>query len=143
MLYTEYMRKAYTITLDYCENGLCYLRPDFRRILSDAGMDETVISDWTVPMDAIEDELKLEAERRNLASDKTRQVMDWLYELLTTSITPKITQEESDLVNNIVEYMNTKDKLNEKENRLKAREHAVQQKEDVRRIVSGINFSKR
>ena len=143
MLYTEYMRKAKTIALDYCENGLCYLRPDFRRVLSDAGMDETVISDWTVPMDAIEDELKLEAERRNLASDKTRQVMDWLYELLTTSITPKITQEESDLVNNIVEYMNTKDKLNEKENRLKAREYAVQQKEDVRRIVSGINFSKR
>lgn len=145
MLYTEFMKKAEEFILSYDEDsGLTYLEPDYVAILRGLKMNpEEDISDYPLSWAGLEDRMKLEVERRNKLDDRTKYVVDWLYSVLTAAIEPAMLQEENELMKNMMDYMNLNVALKEKEKNLAQKEEALDQKQNVVKMMPGINFSKR
>lgn len=145
MLYTEFMKKAEEFILSYDEDsGLTYLEPDYVAILRGLKMNpEEDISDYPLSWAGFEDRMKLEVERRNKLDDRTKYVVDWLYSVLTAAIEPAMLQEENELMKNMMDYMNLNVALKEKEKNLAQKEEALDQKQNVVKMMPGINFSKR
>lgn len=145
MLYTEFMKKAEEFILSYDEDsGLTYLEPDYVAILRGLKMDpEKDISDYPLSWAGLEDRMRLEVERRNKLDDRTKYVVDWLYSVLTAAIEPAMLQEENELMKNMMDYMNLNVALKEKEKNLAQKEEALDQKQNVVKMMPGINFSKR
>lgn len=145
MLYTEFMKKAEEFILSYDEDsGLTYLEPDYVAILRGLKMNpEADISDYPLSWAGLEDRMRLEVERRNKLDDRTKYVVDWLYSVLTAAIEPAMLQEENELMKNMMDYMNLNVALKEKEKNLAQKEEALDQKQNVVKMMPGINFSKR
>lgn len=94
--------------------------------------------------------MKLEVERRNKLSDKSRFVIDWIFEIISSTIEPTMFQEENELMKNMMDYMKLNHELQEKEQALQDREADLDHKEEVQetrgnvlQLVPGMNFSKR
>lgn len=145
MLYTEFMKKAEEFILSYDEDsGLTYLEPDYVVILRGLKMNpEEDISDYPLSWAGLEDRMKLEVEKLNKLDDRTKYVVDWLYSVLTAAIEPAMLQEENELMKNMMDYMNLNVSLKEKEKNLAQKEEALDQKQNVVKMMPGINFSKR
>lgn len=108
MLYTEFILKAKELTIIQDEETQqWYLEPEWQDILYRNGLgqldelNDSYLSGWY----DVEDILKLEVERRNRLNDKTPFVMNWLYDLLTTTVEPAMLQEETDYIKQVVEFM--------------------------------------
>lgn len=106
MLYGEFAFKVKELTIQQLDNGTWYLEPDWREILRSNELELENVSD--LPFDNwydVADMLALEVERRNARDSKQKEVVDWLYELITANIDPAMLQEETDYMKNIVEFM--------------------------------------
>lgn len=89
-------------------------------------------------------------ERRNKITDKTRFVIDWVFDVISSTIEPTMIQEENELMKNMMDYMKLNHELRGKEQALQEREANLDHKEEVLdkkdnilQLVPGMNFSKR
>lgn len=145
MLYQEFMNKATDLVVTTDEDtGISFLEPDYYAIMIFENMDpEHDISDVPVSWQQFAERMKLEAERRNAIDDRTKFVMDWLFQLLTAGVEPAMMQEETELIKNVMSYMNLNQELKEKEKTLQQKEESLDQKQSVVQLMPGMNFSKR
>lgn len=145
MIYVDFMKKAEEFVLSYDEDsGLTFLEPDYYAILLGLKMDpEKDISDIPLTWAEFEKRMELEVERRNKLDDRSKYVIDWLYSVLTSAIEPAMMQQESELMKNIMDYMNLNAELKEKEKSLNQKEEALDKKQNIVKMMPGINFSKR
>ena len=104
MLYADYIKKAKELTITYDEDALVsYLEPDWQTILCDNNMGnledipDMRIEGWY----DLEDVLKLEVEKRNAIMSRKNYIFEWIYNIITTTADPSLTEGE----NNIVEAM--------------------------------------
>lgn len=109
MLYSNFILKAKNLTIQQLDNGVWYLEPEWMDILyrNDLGilddLEDSYLSGWY----DVEDILKLEVDRRNARDSKKKEVIDWLYDLITTTVEPAMLQEETDYIKHVVEFMKT------------------------------------
>lgn len=152
MLYSEYMHEAMKLVVmdDSESSGFSYLDPNYRVLLLDAGQDPAKVTDHLIGWDDVVEVLKLEVERRNHITDKARFVIDWVFEIISSTIEPAMVQEENELMKNMMEYMKLNSELKSKEQALQDRAADLDHKEEVQetrgtvlQLVPGMNFSKR
>lgn len=109
MLYSNFILKAKNLTIQQLDNGVWYLEPEWMDILYRNGLgilddlEDSYLTGWY----DVEDILKLEVERRNLQDSKKKEVIDWLHDLITTTVEPAMLQEETDYIKQVVEFMKT------------------------------------
>lgn len=106
MLYGEYIFKAKDLVVQQLDNGNWYLEPDWKDILCRNNLDLNEVSDshlesWY----ELEDVLVLEVDRRNARDSKKEAVINWLYDLITSTVEPAVLQEETDYIKNVMDYM--------------------------------------
>ena len=107
MLYTDYILKAKELTIQQLDNGTWYLEPEWQDILwrHNLGeiddLEDSYLDGWYT----LEDILRLEVERRNKRDSKKNEVINWLYDVITTTVEPAMLQEETDYIKNVVEFM--------------------------------------
>lgn len=107
MLYTDFIYKAMDLTIEQADNGLYYLEPLWRNILYDNQMDVVNISDADADWGGVLDVLNLEVTKRNTINSKKPDVLNWLYDLITSQVEPAMLEEENDYLKNVIEYMKT------------------------------------
>lgn len=109
MLYSNFILKAKNLTIQQLDNGVWYLEPEWMDILYRNGLgilddlEDSYLSGWY----DVEDILKLEVERRNASDSKKKEVVDWVYELITATVEPAMLQEETDYIKQVVDFMKT------------------------------------
>jgi len=110
MLYSTFILKAKELTISQLDNGLSYLEPEWQDILYREGLGdlEDLTDSYLDGWYTVEDILKLEVEKRNLAVSKKKEVIDWLYDLITATVEPAMLQEETEYIKNLTEYMKAK-----------------------------------
>lgn len=114
MLYSDFILKAKELTIQQLDNGVWYLEPEWQDILYRNGLgaldelENSYLSGWY----DVEDILKLEVERRNARDSKQKEVVDWLYDLITANVEPAMLQEETDYIKQVTEFMKANHKLN-------------------------------
>lgn len=100
------------ITTD-SESNISYLEPPYRMLLREAGLiNEEVISN-----EELYELLKLEVEKRNAKVNRLQPILNWIYDTVSSTVEPAITQEENEMMKNLVEYMrlNKEHKANDQE----------------------------
>lgn len=117
MLYEKYILKAQELTIDKLDNGVWYLEPRWKETLIRNNLDglEEIDDYWIDDWKDVEDVLKLEVVRRNARDSKTNEVMNWLYDVISTTVEPAMLQEETDYIKNLVEYLKVNHDLQDKE----------------------------
>lgn len=141
MTYTEYMNDIKDIAL-FEEDGVWYLRPNYMHLIHlehlDLGyyVDPEDIEDMpNVTMKQIQEELRLEVGMRNKKKDHKKQVVDWLYELLTATVDPLVTEKQNEFIANVMDYLQYNDKLKDKE-------RALEEKSKIVDFAPGMSFKK-
>ena len=145
MLYSEFMKKAEELVLTTDEDsGLSFLEPDYYAIMKSVNMDpEEDIFDIPISWDQFVERMELQADKLNKLDDRSKYVMDWMFQVLTSAIEPAMVQEENELFKNMTEYMNRKHELAEKEKELQLKENTLGNKQSVVQLMPGMNFSKK
>lgn len=108
MLYYEFMQKAVSLAVVEADNGKYYLEPAFRVILDSEGLNPADVVDYEIGWGGVKEYLELYVKKMNAVSDKTPTVVDWFYETITMQLEPAITEEENEVVKNLIEYMKLK-----------------------------------
>ena len=108
MKYYDYMKHACDETIVQAENGLYYVEPAFRVILDLAGLNPANIEDYDVTWRGVQEYLDLQVKKLNTINDKAPAVYDWLHKIVTTTIEPSMLAEETEMTQNLVEYMRLK-----------------------------------
>lgn len=147
MLYDTLMRKAIEATI-VNEDGNIYLVPEYRKVLRDEKLTADKVTDTKVTDEEIWDYLKLEVERLREVGTKREYFYEWMYDIITGTIDPAMTDQENELFKNMMDYMKlnseVKEKdieLKEREEKLKDKEEFVDKKADVG--IAGFNFAKK
>ena len=104
MLNEVFIKKAMDVTIIQADNGLWYLEPMWKQIILDEGLSVGKTGNWN----EIEDILKLEVQKRNTINSNSPYVLTWLYNIISTQLEPTITQEETDYIKAVTEYMKFK-----------------------------------
>lgn len=105
MLYSEYISKAAKIVIEQADNGLFYLEPIWKSLLIDNDLDFVQVSDVETSWSEIQDILKLEVEKRNTINTLEPYVLNWIHDIITSTVEPAVLQEETDYLKNYIEYM--------------------------------------
>lgn len=108
MLYSEFISKASEITIEQADNGLFYLEPMWKGFLIDNELNVSDISDIETSWNDIQDILKLEVEKRNTINTLKPYVLNWVHDIITSTVEPVVLQEETDYIKNLMEYMKAK-----------------------------------
>lgn len=107
MTYASYILKAKEITIQQLDNGTWYLEPEWQDMLYRESLGEldnledSYLDSWYT----LEDILKLEVERRNAMNSKKNEVINWLYDLITAAVEPAMLKEETDYIQQVMEFM--------------------------------------
>ena len=100
MLYTDFIYKAKEQTVSQAENGAWYLEPEWQDIICRNitceldDLNDSYLTGWY----DVEDILKLEVERRNVSSSKLAEVVNWLADIISTTVDPAFQNTETDIV---------------------------------------------
>lgn len=100
MIYSDYILKAKELTIGYNEEAMVYyLEPEWQTILHDNNLGnlEDVKDMYIEGWYDLEDVLKLEVEKRNAITSKKNLVYDWIYNVISSSADPLLTDAENDL----------------------------------------------
>lgn len=145
MLYDVYMHQVMPLVIvdDDDSSGFSYLDPHYRSILTGMNLSPEIIEDREVDWDWLSEALNLEVERRNRITDKSRYVIDWLFDIITSTIEPTMIDEENELMKNMMEYMKLNHELAEREEEVKKKEEVQEHKANIVELIPGLNFSKR
>ena len=106
MSYAEFINKAIGLTVVQAENGLFYLEPLWQSILEDNEMSFTKTGKQS--RSEVLDVLKLEVERRNTIYSKKNDIIEWLFDVITTTVDPIMLEEENKMVKDLLEYARLK-----------------------------------
>ena len=108
MLYAEYVRriKDVAILLDE-DTGIYYLDPDwkFNIYVNDLPEPNEVKSEYALTWEDVKDILNLEVIKRNKINDNKKAVIDWVYNLITSTVEPAVLQEETEYVAQMMDYL--------------------------------------
>ena len=105
MLYSDFVLKAANTTIEQADNGLFYLEPMWKSLLIDNELNVSDISDIETSWSDIQDILKLEVEKRNTINMLEPYVLNWIHDIITSTVEPEVLQEETDYLKNYIEYM--------------------------------------
>ena len=136
MIYDVYINKACNLVIMQDEDtGIWYLDPNWVHTLYTNGMEIEAISENYIDKYDVEDALKLEVDRRNIAKQSKKDaIIEWLYNIVTTKVEPQIMQEETEYVAQMIEYMRFRDAEAQKK---------AEQKEKLPGVLSQMDFSKK
>ena len=145
MTYFDYMKQISDKLIVQDEDSQkWYINPDWIYILHADGLEpEKQDIELTITEDEVKNRLELEVKRRNLKTDKTALIANWLYTLLTTTAEPALTDAENQLAAGWIEYMKDKDHIKEQKEKLDKKEEALEQKQSFMEVLPGMNFAKR
>ena len=104
MLYMNFINKAKEVTIEQHENGMWYLQPEWKYILYLNGLATLKLRDFRPDWYTIEDNLKLEVEKRNAGESKINTVMRWADDIVNNKIDPAMVEEENDLIANALAF---------------------------------------
>jgi len=112
MTYFEACNKAVELTVVTDElTAVSYLQPFYRVLLRDNDVHlpgyDPVANDNDPELWEI---VYLEVAKRNAMLNHVEPVAEWVYSAIAGVIDPAMTQEENELVKNVLEYMKTKEK---------------------------------
>lgn len=141
MTYFEAMEAAIELTVVTDSiSGMSYLEPNYRLLLKENGISLPDDKDGS----ELYELLHLEVEKRNAKLNRLQPVLDWLYDVMTTTVDPAVTQEENELIKNVMDYMKLNSELKVKEKELEQKEQGLEVKERVGNVIPfDINFSKK
>lgn len=114
MLYSQFIYKAENLTIHQLDNEVWYLEPEWKDIIcrnvtdNIDDIEDSFLSDWW----DVENVLRLEVERRNSQDNKKTEVINWLYEVITSAIEPAVLEEENEYIKNVIEYLKTNREMN-------------------------------
>ena len=114
MLYSQFIYKAENLTIHQLDNEVWYLEPELKDIIcrnvigNIDDIEDSFLSDWW----DVENILRLEVDRRNSQDNKKNEVINWLYEIITSTIEPAILEEENEYIKNVIEYLKTNRETN-------------------------------
>ena len=145
MTYFDYMKQiSEKLIIQDEDSQKWYIHPDWRYVLHADGLEpEKQDIELTITEDEVKNRLELEVKRRNLKTDKTALIANWLYTLLTTTAEPALTDAENQLAAGWIEYMKDKDHIKEQKEKLDKKEEALEQKQSFMEVLPGMNFAKR
>lgn len=145
MTFKEYYPKITELCIvDNNDTWCSYLIPDYKVLLKENELWPNIVEDHTLTIEDIGEMLKLEVEMRHAVTDKRKIVAQWLYELINSDIKPAEEAQRTELVNDMIEYLKTKDQLADKERELNAQEEKLDKKVEAKaKLPKGLNFSKR
>ena len=121
MSYFDVLNKAYELVVVTDElTGISYLQPAYKMLLRDnevhlPGYDAIANNNDSELWEAV----KLEVEKRNAMLNFVNPVAEWVYSVVATNVDPAMTQEENELIKNVLEYLKEKDKKKQKTRRKK------------------------
>lgn len=117
-----------------------YLEPRYRELLRESDIHLDNDPDNVELYEALE----LEVKKRNAVNDKAFALIDWIYDIVNTVADPAVTQENNELMKNMLEYMELKNKLQDKEKELDIKEKSIDVKQNISKmIIEGLDLSKR
>lgn len=144
MLYSEYIEKAIELTItEDTYSGLYYLDPHYKVKLADAELLPDCVSDHPMDMYDLYEVLKLEVDRQNVIHNNSKYCVDFLAEIISSTIIPSTINQENELVKNLISYMKLNDSLKDKEAELDKKEKNLDDKSNVAKIAPGMSFAKR
>lgn len=117
MLYSAFIRKAEELTIQQLDNGIWYLEPEWQDILFRNGLGEiddledSYLDGWYT----LQNILELEVKKRNCVMDKKNDVINWIYDVITATVEPAITAEESNFMKNLTDYLQVSHAIQETE----------------------------
>ena len=102
MNYYDIINQAIELVVVDAGNGLSFLEPRYKEALRIAGLldHEEVIA----PEELFE-AVKLEVEKRNTINNQMNVIAAWIAKTIETVIDPAITQEENELMKNLLAYL--------------------------------------
>ena len=104
MLYMDFISKAKELTIEQHENGMWYLLPEWKYILYANDMAILKFRDFRPDWYTVEDNLKLEVEKRNAGANQTNAVMKWVDDVVNNKVEPAMLEDENDLVANALAF---------------------------------------
>jgi hypothetical protein len=116
--YYKFIQEAKEKTIQQLDNGIWYLEPEWKDIVCreiESNLDK-VEDNYLIDWWDIENVLRLEVEKRNAQNDKKKDVIDWLYDVITATVEPAIMEEENDYIKNVIEFMKTNHEINKSDN---------------------------
>lgn len=145
MTYFDYMKQiSDKLIVQDDDSQKWYINPDWIYILHADGLEpEKQEIEPAITENEVKNRLELEVKRRNLKTDKTALIANWLYTLLTTTAEPALTDAENQLAAGWIEYMKDKDHIKEQKEKLDKKEEALEQKQSFMEVLPGMNFAKR
>lgn len=110
MSYFDVLNKAYELVVVTDElTGISYLQPSYKMLLRD---NEVHLPDYDSIVNNNDPELweavKLEVEKRNAMLNFVNPVAEWVYSAIANTVEPAMTQEENELLKNVMEYLQAK-----------------------------------
>lgn len=144
MLYSEYISLAKSVCIGVNdETDEAYLMPDYRYILSLANLKLSDVTDFPdATMEVVSENLQLEVKLYNQMRNRTKVLADQAYEFITTAYSMTETQEQNDLIKNVLGYMKEKNQEHEKKIQAAPQEKA-EIPENVSNLIQTMNFSKK
>lgn len=107
MLYSKFIYNSKELTIKQLDNGTWYLDPEWKDIIcrditsNIDTLEDSYISDWW----DVENILRLETDKRNAENNKKKEVIDWIYNIISTVVEPEMIDEENTLMKNAIEYL--------------------------------------
>lgn len=112
MSYFDIMNMAYELVVTTDEvTGMSYLQPSYKMLLRDneihlPGYDAIVNNNDPELWEAV----KLEVDKRNARLNFVNPVAEWIFSVIANVVDPTLTQEQNELIKNILEYIKEKEK---------------------------------
>ena len=145
MTFQEYYEKAVELCIvDNGDTWSSYVNPAYLYILQKNELLPAYIEDAAMNISDVLDMLKLEVEMRHALTDKRKILAERLFDLIESEIDPAEEAKRSELINGMIEYLKTKDAIEQKARELNEREEQIDKKETAKAVLpSTINFAKR
>ena len=127
MTYYDVVNQAIDLTVITDENsGVSYLEPRYRVVLHDNDIHLPGYSSYGDLKDQeLWEILKLEVEKRNAQQNVMNALASWAFNVLTSTVDPALTNEENELMKNIVDYMQLNKEVKEIKEDLDQREQEI------------------
>jgi hypothetical protein len=137
MNYYDIINQAIELVVVDAGNGLCFLEPRYKEALRIAGLLD---HDEVISEEELIEAIKLEVEKRNIMNNKMNIIAAWIAKTIEEVVDPAITQEENQLMLNLLNYLERDKQVKEKEEELEVKEKELEVKAT---LPTNINFAKK
>lgn len=112
MLYEDFYFDVKNECILVDKDDVWYVRPDYRYVLS--GMNINDVNDFPgITQEIIGQQLKLQVMIHNKANDKSREIIDFVYQIVKNGAEPAFNDMQNSLAEQFIQFMNEKNKRNE------------------------------